>query len=133
MSDTIRGLVAEQIATDNTDFIVLPYGASAPDNLGAGKSWVSVYRTDVKPHTLANVLTHSITIDCITGATHAEAAEDAADDVLYGVLFSLQRIDEVEFVSATRTVFDEKFLGYQILCEVHAANIFRSTVLEERN
>lgn len=128
--DTARGQVAAQIAEDNPSFTVHDYPISVPDNLGAGRVVVSVFRESITPTDL--VLTHGLTVNIFVQATTA-AGENRLDDALDEVLLSIQRLDALNVTEAKRAVFEERMPGWQIAVEAYSQNIYRSAVQNERS
>lgn len=127
---TAREQIAAQIKTDNPSMSVIAYGASAPENLGAGKVRVSVYRTrlDVTAH-----LTHVMQVEVIVAGVGTAKAEDDLDAALDKTLASLQRMDVIRVTSAERAIFDDKFIGYTINAEVDSVDVYRELIAQERS
>lgn len=129
-TNTVRAKVAAQIKADNPKYGVVHYNTGAPSNLGASKVHVCVFRTRLEP--VSGTLKHSLTIEVIVGGL-TEGAQDFADTALDEVLLSLQRLDEVRFISADFSTFGETFIGYSINAEVDSADVYKSTIIEERS
>lgn len=127
----VREKIADQIKSDNSAFIVKAFPASPPDNLGAGKVLVTVYRSALNPD--KTNLTHDLEIVVITGAaTITLASEDALDSALDQILLSLERVPGVLWTSASREVFEEKFQGYKVAVQTHSPNVYKNLVREEQ-
>lgn len=120
---SVREQVAAQIKADNSTYIVKPELVGVPDNLIGVQ--VAVFRTELT-HT-ANTLTHECRIELMIGKTD----EGLLDEVLDNVLLSLQRIQGLTWSSASRTVFDDKYHGYQITLTANSSNIYREIVSSE--
>lgn len=129
-NESVRSQIAAQIKADNPGYGVVAFGAAAPENLGARKVRVSVFRKSLDIGT--NRLTHNMTIEVIT-AGFSEAAEDGLDAVLDQVILSLGRMPGVVVTSAERATFDDKFLGYQITAEAVSTDVYREIIAQERS
>lgn len=127
---TQRELIADQIKADNSGFIVKAFLASAPDNLGAGKTFVSVYRESIKPN--QNNLEMDFSIEVMTPAGSTIAAEDALDVALDSVLLSLERIPGVLWSEAARTNFEDKYFGYKLSVSLTSPNVYKTIVRQEQ-
>lgn len=130
----VREILADQIKKDNSAWIVRPYLAGPPDNLGSGKVFVAVWRTDLD--VAAGALTHSIQIDLMHGNSADDKGETALDRRLDDVMLSLQRLDNVTVTKASRAVFGaegNKWNGWTIECSAATENVYRSTVQQERS
>lgn len=126
---SVRAKVAAQIKADNPTYGVVHFNTGAPSNLGANKVHVSVFRTRLEP--TDGILKHALTIEVIVGGL-TEAAQDFADTALDEVLLSLQRLQEVRFISADFSIFAETFIGYSINAEVDSADVYKSQIFQER-
>lgn len=127
----VREKIADQIKADNSAYIVKAFPASPPDNLGAGKVQVTVFRSTLTPE--KNNLTHDLEIVVITGASNITlASEDALDAALDQILLSLERIPGVLWTSASREVFEEKFNGYKVTVQTQSPNVYKTLVREEQ-
>lgn len=129
-TESVRAKIALQIKTDNPDFIVKAFGANAPDNLGKGKVFVTVFRESLEQG--SNSLTHNIKIHVMVGTTDG-SGEDFNDEALDQCLLSLVRIDGVIFRSAERAMFDEKYIGHQITAECMSYDVYTQIISEERS
>jgi hypothetical protein len=127
---TQRQLIADQIKRDNPGFTVKAFGAGAPDNLGAGKTFVQVYRESIKPD--QNNLQMDFFIEVMTPAGTTIAAEDALDVALDSVLLSLERIPGVLWSEAARTNFDDKYFGYKLSVNLTSPNVYKTIVRNEQ-
>lgn len=127
---TQRELIANQIKADNPAFAVKAFLASAPDGLGAGKTFVSVYRESIKPN--QNNLEMDFSIEVMTPQGTTVAAEDALDVALDSVLLSLERIPGVLWSEAVRTNFDDKYFGYKLSVNLTSPNVYKSIVRDEQ-
>lgn len=127
---THRQIIADQIKADTPAFIVKPFPASAPDNLAKGKAQVSVYRQSIKPN--QNSLESSLTVEIMTNAGTAISFEDDLEAALDQVILSIERIPGVLWTEAVRTIFDEKFFGYQVTVSLSSPNVYKSLVREEQ-
>jgi hypothetical protein len=129
---TPRETIADQIIEDYpTKYAVYPWMYSPTTDLR--QPTIAVYRTEVgdHPETPGN-LQHSITIDAYGKRTQGEAVESELDDVLDDIMLSLQRLDRVYDIKATRSVFKDSFQGWAITCTVSSGNVYKSAVLTER-
>ncbi|WP_157357052.1 hypothetical protein [Arthrobacter sp. U41] len=131
MSDlTLREKVASQIKSDNPEFIVKAFAAAAPDNLGAGKVQVAVWRESLAPNQLS--LDHNLTVQVLTKVANTLKGEEALDIALDGVLLSIERMPGVLWTNAERAVFDEKYVGYQLTLKIVSPNVYKTLVREEQ-
>ena len=129
--ESVREKIAAQIKADNPRYVVNAFAASVPEALAAGKVHVAVWRTDLRQ--AQGHLTHVLRIEVITAGAGSLKAEDAADIALDQVLLSLQRLDEVGFISAEQAIFNERFTGYAISAEVQSSDVYKSLIFEERS
>lgn len=130
---TPRQTVAEQLEADHPDWKVLPY-AFQPSNVELGHPIVTVFRSEVAPGSTVLVLDHKVTIFAFGSGTKAEAAEDEMDEILDGVLLSLERIGGYTVQSAKRGDFYNQTLsGWHIETTMTSANVYRDAVMRERD
>lgn len=129
-NETVRAQIAAQIKADNPGYGVVAYGVVAPDNLGAGKVRVSVFRKSLDIGT--NRLTHNMIIQVVAAGTTL-AAEDNLDAVLDQVILSLGRMPGVIVTSADRVVHGDTFIGYDITAEAVSTDVYREIISQERS
>ena len=127
---TLREKVATQIKTDNPDFTVKAFMASAPDNLGANKVHVAVWREALEPNQLN--LGHNLTAEVLMKVANTLKGEEALDAALDEVLLSIERMPGVLWTSADRAVFDDKFVGYKVSIRITSPNVYKNLVREEQ-
>ena len=127
---TVRGQVAAQITADNPAYIVKAFPAEGSVEVPAKKVQVNVYREALTPD--QNRLTHSLTVDVITGSGYSEVLEDQLEAALDQVLLSLERIPGIVWSTADRSVFGEKLNGYKIAVSCTSANFYKSIVRTEQ-
>ena len=129
-TESVRAKIALQIKTDNPDFTVKAFASNAPDNLGKGKVFVTVFRDSLEQG--ANSLTHNMKIHVMVGTSDG-TGEDFNDGALDQCLLSLARLDAVIFRSAERAIFDEKYIGHQITADCMSYDVYTQTISEERS
>ena len=131
---TPRQIIADQLLEDYTltkEYAVYPWMYSPTSDLR--KPAIAVYRTEVADHpTAPNQLRHSVAIDAYGKKSMGEGVEDELDDLLDDIMLSLQRIEGVYDITAKRSVFKDSFQGWAITCSADSANVYKSTVLNER-
>jgi hypothetical protein len=123
---SVRETIGTQIVTDNPTYSVKTELASAPDNLSGTR--VHVFRSALGKTNNGTLLSHECTIEVMIGKQN----ENELDTVLDNILLSLQRINELDWTSVNRRIFDEKYHGYEITCTAPSANVYRSAILQER-
>ena len=128
MAGTVREQVADAIKADNAAFIVKAAPVSLPENLAAGKTYISVYRDslDYSPGSL----THNLKIVLIVAKQGTEAAETDLDGALDAVLLSIEAMPGVNWSTATRSTFAEKWQGYEIAASAASPNVYKSQLLQ---
>lgn len=130
MAASIREQIADQIKADNPGFIVKPFPADTPDNLGKEKAQVSVYRETL---TAAGInMEHKLAIEIITGLRESKEASDHLEGTLDLVLTSLERIPGILWSSADYVIFDEKFQGYKVTVTATSPNVYKNIVRNEQ-
>lgn len=129
-TESVRAKIALQIKTDNPDFTVKAFASNAPDNLGRGKVFVTVFRESLDQG--PNSLTHNMKIHVMVGTTDG-TGEDFNDAALDECLLSIARLPNVVFRSAERALFDDKYIGHQITCELLSYDVYRETIEERSN
>lgn len=107
---SIRSQIADKIRADTPGLDVYPFGY---DPAELRKPAVAVFRETVDQETAS--LGHGFIIQIFTPLSYAtEDGEDTLDTLLDAVLVSLRRLATVEFKSAKRQVFADKFQGWEI-------------------
>lgn len=122
MAETIREVIAEQIKTDNPTFVVKAYAASKPE---VEKPTVYVYREAVNNIREKAAIGHDIKVVLVVPGLPSEANENALDELLAGVLISLNSLNVLQWSRADRTVFFDTLSGYEITVTAHTENIFK--------
>ncbi|AOY71030.1 hypothetical protein ARZXY2_1477 [Arthrobacter sp. ZXY-2] len=122
MAETIREIIAEQIKTDNPTFVVKAFAASKPE---IEKPTVYVYREAVTSIPEKAAIGHEIKVALMVPGLPSEASENALDELLAGVLTSLNRFKLGQWSRAERTVFYDTYSGYEITVTAHTSNIFK--------
>ena len=125
MAGTVRESIAEKIKADNAGYIVKSYPASAPENLGANKVFVGVYRETLTNSPQTASVAHSLKIQVITPKKNTEAAENELEDALFQVLVSVASLNYVTWSTAQRGIFLDTFIGYEIDLEANTENIYK--------
>lgn len=128
---TPRQTIAAQVKADHPDWKVFSY-PHKPSNVETGHPVVCVFRTEVLPASKPQWITHAVTVQAFGAKTMLEAAEDEMDNLLDGVLLSLERVKGYTMQSAKRATFYEGSLsGWEIEATATSANVYRDTVLKE--
>lgn len=130
---TPRETIAGRIAQDNPTWLVWDY-PDVPKQVGKGRPVVSVWRSDVAPNsTTRAALDHEITINVYGAKTIGAGMEAELDDLFDEVMLSLERVGGFQFARASRQSFNnETIAGWQITGSVVSANVYRSTIIQER-
>ena len=130
---TPRETIAAQIATDHPLWLVWPY-PDVPKNVAKDRPVVSVWRGTVAPGESRQTLRHDLTLNVYGAKRIADGVEDELDDLLDGVMLSLERVDGFRFTQAERQSFaNDTIAGWQITGSVASANVYRSIIIEERS
>jgi hypothetical protein len=130
---TPRQQLAAQIADDHPDWIVADFPL-VPSQVRRGKPVVSVWRSDVTPAPNRPLLAHELTLHVYGSKVQGVEAENELDDILDGVMLSIERYKGCIFTRATRRQFaDDAFSGFEILALAYSPNIYRAAVLQERS
>lgn len=121
-----RKVITDRIQRDNPTYATYTYPKGAPDGFTTSRPvQVSAYRSGLT--NAPSSLTHALTVELITGATD----EDELDGHLDAVLESLQRIPGLTWTEATRTVFENKWQGYQVAVTVLTPHVYREAIASE--
>lgn len=135
--DTPRQQLAAQIAADHsspdgkTGWIVKDYPAE-PKQVQAGRPFVSVWRGEILPAARQH-LDHELTIHVYGSKVLDAAAENELDEILDGIMLSIERYKGCLFTRASRRNFEnEAFAGFEIAVNVYSSNVYRAAVLTER-
>jgi len=130
--DTPRQQLAARIQTDHPTWVVKDY-PEEPKQVRKGKPFISVYRADVAPEGRQH-LGHELTIHVYGSRVLDAAAENELDNILDGVLLSIERYEGCLFRKASRRNFaNDTFAGFEITATVFSSNVYRSTVIQERS
>jgi hypothetical protein len=129
MSANARKDVVAQIKADNPTFTVHDYPATAPLNLANGKVWVSVYREAFEVNGNATSITHNLKALIITSKSSSTKAEDELDAAVDKLMLSLERLPDVYWQDAKRTIVAEKFDGYEITLTAVRQQIYKSQLV----
>lgn len=128
---TPREELTAQLEADNPGWTVLPYQYQ-PANVSLGNPFVTVFRGELNPGDRALTLNHKLTIFAFGARTSGAEAEAEMDDILDGVLLSLERLNGYKFDSARRGVFYEGTLsGWHIEASAVSKNVYRDVVMTE--
>jgi hypothetical protein len=128
---TPREQLAAQIKADNPTFVVWDY-PDAPKNVKAGEPVVAVWRSDMDSHPKAPglALEHKLQINVYGARTAGSAAEAELDNLLDAVMFSLQRLGNLEFKTAARETFNNGTLaGWTITAAGTSKNHYKTEIL----
>lgn len=126
MAEAVRQLVANKIKADNPEFIVKAYPVGTPEGSFA-KPWVNVYRETLTNSPQSASLSESLKATVIISKSETEAAEGELEDVLDAVLTSLQSLNFVQWSTAERAVFADKFIGYEISFTAATENPYKAS------
>ena len=125
MAGTVRENIAEKISTDNAGYIVKAFPTSPPDNLAGSKVFVNVYRETLTNTPQTASVAQQIKITVLTSTSGTDTAENELEDALYNVLVSIASLNYVQWTTAERSTFYEKYIGYEISLESHTENIYK--------
>lgn len=129
---TPRQTVAAQIQQDNPEWKVFDYPFT-PSNVQVGKPVVSVWRSGLDPGANTHHLSHSVQIFAYGARAVSSKAEDEMDDLLDGVLLSIERLGGWRFTTAKRGLFfDDTLAGWLIEATAESTNVYKQTILRER-
>lgn len=123
--ETCRELIAAKIKADNPLFIVKDFPVGAPENLGAGKVFVSVYRESVANAPQLAALTETLKIVVITPTSGTAIAEEKLELALDEVLTSVQSLNFAQWSTAERAPFMDKFIGYEVSLTANTENPYK--------
>jgi hypothetical protein len=121
--------VAAKIKADNPTFIVHDFPVSAPENIPAGKTVVSVYRDGFSVDANNSQITHTLKALVVIAKKGTAAAEDELDAAVDKVMLSLEALPDVYWQSAERTVVAETWEGYEISLQAIRAQVYKSQLL----
>lgn len=124
----VRKEVAAQIKAENPTFLVYDYPVSDPENIPAGKTWVSVIRDRFEVADNNGQITHYLTVVIATSTTMTAQAEDEIDTAVDALMLTLERFDDVYWKSADRKYLG-KFPAYEISLEAIRAQVYKSQIL----
>jgi hypothetical protein len=130
--DTPRQQLAAQIQADNPEWIVRDY-PSEPKQVRKGKPYVSIWRASIVPAARQH-LDHELTLHVYGSKVEDAAAENELDNILDGVLLSIERYEGARFIRADRrNLVNETFAGFVITVNTYSPNVYRAAVLNERS
>jgi hypothetical protein len=130
--DTPRQQLAAQIQTDNPTWIVKDY-PDEPSQVRKGKPVVSIWRASIVPAARQH-LDHELTLHVYGSKVQDAAAENELDNILDGILLSIERYEGARFIRAERrNLVDGAFAGFVITVNTYSPNVYRAAVLNERS
>lgn len=130
--DTPRQQLAAQIQADHPEWIVKDY-PDEPKQVRQGKPFVSVWREAVVPAPRTH-LDHELKLHVYGSRVQDAAAENELDNILDGVMLSIERYAGCRFTRADRRNFaNEAFAGFEITVATYSPNVYRAAVLNERS
>lgn len=130
--DTPRQQLAAQIKADHSDWIVKDY-PDEPSQVRKGKPFVSVWRASIVP-AVRQHLDHELTLHVYGSKVQDAAAENELDNILDGILLSIERYEGARFVRAERQNFvNDTFAGFVVTVNTYSPNVYRAAVLNERS
>jgi hypothetical protein len=130
--DTPRQQLAAQIKADNPEWIVRDY-PDEPKQVRQGKPYVSVWRSEITPAQRQHI-DHELTLHVYGSKVQDAAAENELDEILDGVMLSIERYEGCRFTRASRRNFsNDAFAGFEIVVAVYSKNVYREAVLTERS
>ena len=130
--DTPRQQLAAQIRADNPEWIVKDY-PDEPSQVRKGKPVVSIWRASVVPAARQH-LDHELTLHVYGSKVVDAAAETELDNILDGILLSIERYEGARFIRAERrNLVDGAFAGFVITVNTYSTNVYRAAVLTERS
>lgn len=130
---TPRQTLAAALEADHPKWVVLPY-LIQPQNVTLGKPLVCVFREQVNPGANVTHLTHKLSVIAYGARTAGDKAEDELDDLLDGVLLTVERLKGWNYTEASRDEFFEgTFTGWRIGVSMTSPNVYRTIIHEERS
>lgn len=130
--DTPRQQLAAQIAADNPEWIVKDY-PDEPSQVRKGKPVVSIWRASIVPAARQH-LDHELTLHVYGSKVQDAAAENELDNILDGILLSIERYEGARFMRAERrNLVNDSFAGFVITVNTYSPNVYRAAVLNERS
>ena len=121
--------VAASLKADNPTFLVHEYPKSAPDNVPAGKVWINVYRESFSVNDSNSQITHFLKVLVITPKSDSAVAENELDAAVDKVMISLEKLSDVYWQEAQRTIIADKYQGYEISLEAIRPQVYKSQIL----
>lgn len=130
--DTPRQQLAAQILADHPEWIVKDY-PDEPTQVRKGKPFVSIWRASIVPAARQH-LDHELTLHVYGSKVQDAGAENELDNILDGILLSIERYAGARFVRAERRNFgNDAFAGFIITVNTYSPNVYRAAVLNERS
>ncbi|QCO98968.1 hypothetical protein FCN77_16260 [Arthrobacter sp. 24S4-2] len=125
MAEAIRQMVADKIKADNAGFIVKAFPVSLPEALT--KVYVSVYRETLTNAPQLAAVTESLKIVVIGPKIGTDVAENELEDALDAVLRSVQALNYIQWSTAERATFSDKYQGYEINLTANTENPYKAS------
>lgn len=127
---TPRQSIAAQLRKDHEDWDVVDWPATPPGELR--KPRAVVWRTDLEPGDKTQQLKHGVTVQVYARASVDARAEDELDNLLDGLMLSIQRLDGVNFIKAERVILADSYAGWEVTLSGISTNVYLTHVLNER-
>lgn len=121
--------VANAIKADNAGFIVHEFPKSAPENIPTGKVWINVYRESFAVNDSNSQITHFLKVLVVIPNSDSIIAEDQLDTAIDKVMISLEKLTDVYWQEAQRTIVADKWQGYEISLQAIRPQIYKSQIL----
>ena len=129
---TPRQTLAAALKADHPKWAVFPY-LHQPQNVAVGKPVVCVFREAVDPGAKITHLDHKLQVMVYGARTAGDKAEDELDDLLDGVLLTVERLKNWRHTEARREVFfDGTLTGWRITVSMTSENVYRSLTPKEQ-
>lgn len=130
---TPRQQLAAQFKADHPEWVVNAYPMT-PSRVTPNKPVISVFRTDIAVAANVQALEHTLTIHAYGAKVVDAAAEDEQDNLIDGIMLSLERFKGFKLGKASRAAFNENTIaGWEITGTCLSANVYRATVQNERS
>lgn len=125
---SVRKQVADAIKADNPTFIVHDYPVNDPENIPAGKVWVSVVRDRFEIAGNFGSIKDYLTVVIATNTAMSAQAEDALDTAVDALMLTLEKFDDVYWTSAERKTLS-LWPAYEISLEAIRPQGYKTQIL----
>lgn len=130
---TPRQTLAAALTADHPKWAVFDY-LHQPENVLLGKPVVCVFRGKVEHGAKPTNLDHKVEVMAFGARTYGDRAENELDDVLDGVLLTIERLKGWTWSEASRDeFFDGTLTGWRITASMTSDNVYRTLIHKERS